>query len=92
MGLEGPKSFRVKWSSGTKVEGCHVIKDVHKIEINNLKTGQKYSFSVATEDEDGSLSEWVTASKFTGNVRDAETFHIPFTAVCSYYHFIKHFY
>lgn len=56
-GLEGPQSFRIKWSSLMKMEGSLVIKDFHKIEINNLELGQKYFFSVATEDEDGSLSE-----------------------------------
>lgn len=76
-GLEGPKSFRIKWSSLMKVEGSLVIKDLHKIEINNLELGQKYFFSVATEDEDGSLSEWVTASVFTGNVRHDEALFIP---------------
>lgn len=60
-----------------KVEGSLVIKDLHKIEINNLELGQKYFFSVATEDEDGSLSEWVTASVFTGNVRHDEALFIP---------------
>lgn len=67
-GLEGPKSFRVKWSSCMKVEGSLVISDFHKIEINNLQLGQQYFFSVATEDKDGNLSEWVTASVFTGNI------------------------
>ncbi len=76
-----------------KVEGGLVIKDFHKIEINNLQIGQKYSFSVATEDEDGNLSEWVKASVFTGNIRDAKIFHTPVTAVCSYLTVrIKHFY
>ncbi|XP_040000779.1 up-regulator of cell proliferation-like [Xiphias gladius] len=64
-GLEGPKSFQVRWSSLMKVEGYLVIKDLHKIEINNLQLGQRYYFSVATEDEDGNLSEWTTASIFT---------------------------
>lgn len=67
-----------------KVEGSLIIKDIHKIEISNLQLGQKHFFSVATEDENGILSEWVTASVFTGNMRDTETFRIPFTAVCSY--------
>lgn len=67
-----------------KEEGCLVIRDFHKIEINSLQLGQKYFFSVATEDEDGNLSEWVTASVFTGNIRHVKTFHIPSTAVCSY--------
>ncbi|KAI3352781.1 hypothetical protein L3Q82_019361 [Scortum barcoo] len=64
-GLEGPKSFRVQWSSLTKVEGCIVINDFHEIEINDLQFGQKYSFGVVTEDEEGNLSEWVKASVFT---------------------------
>nr|XP_046234324.1 up-regulator of cell proliferation-like [Scatophagus argus] len=64
-GLEGPKNFRIKWSSCMKVEGHLVIKDFFKIEINHLQLGQKYFFSVATQDEDGNLSEWVTASVFT---------------------------
>ncbi|XP_049900196.1 up-regulator of cell proliferation-like isoform X2 [Epinephelus moara] len=63
--LEGPKSFRVKWSSSVRMEGSLVIKDIHKIEINNLQFGQQYFFSVATEDKDGNLSEWVTASVYT---------------------------
>lgn len=70
-----------------KVEGYLVIKDLHRIEINNLQLGQRYYFSVATEDEDGNLSEWTTASIFTGNIRHDKTFHIPITAVCS--HFIE---
>ncbi|XP_063333398.1 up-regulator of cell proliferation-like [Pelmatolapia mariae] len=64
-GLEGPKSFRIMWSSLQKVEGRLVIKNFHKIEISNLELGQEYFFSVATEDEDGNLSEWVTATVFT---------------------------
>ncbi|XP_051241386.1 up-regulator of cell proliferation-like isoform X5 [Dicentrarchus labrax] len=65
-GLEGPKRFRVKWRSlGGEVEKCLVIKELHTIEINNLQLGQQYLFSVATEDQDGNLSEWVTESVFT---------------------------
>ncbi|XP_023277816.1 up-regulator of cell proliferation-like isoform X3 [Seriola lalandi dorsalis] len=64
-GLDGPKSFQVRWSSLMKVEGCLPIKDSLKIEINNLQLGQKYFFSVATEDEDGNFSECITASVFT---------------------------
>lgn len=56
------------WSSLQKVEGRLVIKNFHKIEISNLELGQLYFFSVATEDEDGNLSEWVTATVFTGKI------------------------
>lgn len=56
------------WSSSQKVEGRLVIKHFHKIEISNLELGQQYFFSVATEDEDGNLSEWVTATVFTGKI------------------------
>lgn len=51
--LSGSKKFRVKWSSLTEVEGLLVIKDLNKVEINNLQF-----FSVATEDEGGNLSKW----------------------------------
>ncbi|XP_076003751.1 up-regulator of cell proliferation-like isoform X2 [Genypterus blacodes] len=64
-GLEGPKTFRVKWRPSKKAEDYIPIKDFYRIEINNLKLGQKYSFSVATEDGDGNLSDWTTASIFT---------------------------
>ncbi|XP_071754160.2 up-regulator of cell proliferation-like [Centroberyx gerrardi] len=64
-GLEGPRTFRVKWRSSEKVEDYITIKDLYRIEINNLKLGQKYYFSVATEDNDGNLSVWATASVFT---------------------------
>ncbi|KAF7650618.1 hypothetical protein LDENG_00122990 [Lucifuga dentata] len=64
-GLEGPKIFRVKWMSSKRSEDYITINDFYKIEINNLKLGQKYYFSVATEDNDGNLSEWVMASVFT---------------------------
>lgn len=67
-GLEGPKSFKIMWSSSQKVEGRLVIKNFHKIEISNLELGQQYFFSVATEDEDGNLSEWLTATVFTGKI------------------------
>ncbi|XP_070710560.1 up-regulator of cell proliferation-like [Pempheris klunzingeri] len=67
--LEGAESFRVEWKSSKAVEGCILIKDFHKIEIDNLQVGQQYFFSVATEDEDGNLSEQVTASVFTESVR-----------------------
>lgn len=56
------------WSSSQKVEGRLVIKNFHKIEISNLELGQQYFFSVATEDEDGNLREWVTATVFTGKI------------------------
>lgn len=56
------------WSSSQKVEGRLVIKNFHKIEISNLELGQQYFFSVATEDEDSNLSEWVTATVFTGKI------------------------
>ncbi|XP_068178466.1 up-regulator of cell proliferation-like [Antennarius striatus] len=65
VGLDGPKRFRIKWSSLMKEGGSLVIKDFYKVEINNLQFGQKYFFSVATEDNDGNLSEWVTASVTT---------------------------
>ncbi|GLD61039.1 up-regulator of cell proliferation-like protein [Lates japonicus] len=61
-GLEGRKSFRVKWSPSENEE---VTTDFYKIEIDNLQLGQQYFFSVATEDENGNLSKWVTASVFT---------------------------
>ncbi|XP_058497046.1 up-regulator of cell proliferation-like [Solea solea] len=64
-GLERRRSFQLQWSSLKREEGSLVIKDFNKIEINNLQLGQKYFFSVATEDEDGNLSEWITASVFT---------------------------
>lgn len=87
-GLEGPKSFRIMWSSLQKVEGRLVIKNFHKIEISNLELGQQYFFSVATEDEDGNLSEWVTATVFTGKIWKSTSFldllH------CSYFNWIKH--
>ncbi|XP_007544446.2 up-regulator of cell proliferation-like [Poecilia formosa] len=59
--LSGTKKFRVKWSSLIEVEGLLVIKDLNKVEINNLQLGEQYFFSVATEDEGGKLSKWVTA-------------------------------
>lgn len=62
-----------------KEESCLVVKDFHKIEINNLQFGQKYVFSVATEDDDGRVSAWVTASVFTGKIRD-EHISYSFTA------------
>lgn len=80
--LKGPKSFRVKWSSSVRMEGSVVIKDIHKIEINNLQFGQQYFFSVATKDKDSNLSEWVTASVYTGNIRDAKMFYFPLTGLC----------
>lgn len=64
--LNATKKFRVKWSSLTETEGSLVIKDVNKVEINNLQLGEKYFFSVATEDEDGNLSKWVKAHVSTG--------------------------
>lgn len=78
-GLEGPKTFRVKWMSSKKAEGYITIRDFYRIEIDNLKLGQKYYFSVATEDSDGNLSDWTTASVFTGN----KTFHI-LLVLCSH--------
>lgn len=82
-GPEGPASFRVMWGSSIKMTGCLVIRGFHKIEINKLQLGQKYFFRVATEDKDGNLSECVEASVVTGNKRDANTFHVSFTALCS---------
>lgn len=67
------KSFRIEWSSSTDMEDHVVIKDVCHATITKLKPGQKYCFSVATEDEDGSLSEKVTASVFTGKTEHAMT-------------------
>ncbi|XP_067440265.1 up-regulator of cell proliferation-like isoform X2 [Thunnus thynnus] len=64
-GLEGPKSFRVEWRSSKREEDYIIIKDFLRIEINNLQPGQQYLFRVATEDEDGKLSEWVKESVFT---------------------------
>ncbi|XP_061580833.1 up-regulator of cell proliferation-like [Cololabis saira] len=58
--LQGPKRFRIKWSSVLEVEGSLPIRDLSKVEINNLQLGQQYFFSVATEDEEGNLSKWVT--------------------------------
>lgn len=67
QGLQGPKFFRVRWSSLLEVEGSLPIRDLCKVEINNLQLGQQYFFSVATEDKDGNLSEFVKESVFTGN-------------------------
>lgn len=95
-GLTGPTSFRVewsasrkKWSSSTEVDDYLVIKDVCTVTISKLKPGQKYQFSVTTEDEDGNSSERVTASVSTGKT-NASCF---FTAACLYFvDEIKHFY
>lgn len=89
QGLVGSKSFRVEWSGGLeKVNGCLVIENVHTVEIDNLQFGQQYLFSVATADKDGNLSEKVTATVFTGKIRDVKTLHISFTAVSLYFFFI----
>lgn len=90
-GLEGPASFRVMWGS-MKMTGCLVIRGFHKIEINKLQLGQKYFFRVATEDKDGNLSECVEASVVTGNKKDVNTFHVSFTALCSYFIHTRYFF
>lgn len=69
-GLKGPKIFRVKWTKGEwihgrELEGYSVVKDAHQFEINDLELGQRYIFSVAT-DNDGNLSEWIENFVFTG--------------------------
>ncbi|XP_029286785.1 up-regulator of cell proliferation-like [Cottoperca gobio] len=67
-GVEGPKSFRVKWrkaGGSMKLKDPYIIKDCYNFEINHLQLGQQYSFSVATEDEGGHLSEWIEASVST---------------------------
>ncbi|XP_063739568.1 up-regulator of cell proliferation-like isoform X4 [Eleginops maclovinus] len=69
-GLKGPKNFKVKcnkgeWIHGRELKGYYGIKGAHKVEINDLELGQRYIFSVATEDEDGNLSEWVEDFVFT---------------------------
>lgn len=64
-----------------EAEQCLPVKNAQKVEINNLQLGQKYLFRVATEDLEGNLSEWVTTSVFTGNIKHAVTFHVSFTAV-----------
>ncbi|KAK5927066.1 hypothetical protein CgunFtcFv8_022591 [Champsocephalus gunnari] len=68
-GLKGPKIFRVKWTKGEwihgrELEGYSVVKDAHQFEINDLERGQRYIFSVAT-DNDGNLSEWIENFVFT---------------------------
>ncbi|XP_054866166.1 up-regulator of cell proliferation-like isoform X3 [Amphiprion ocellaris] len=81
---EAPQSFRVKWSSTKKEEGCFVIRGFQKIEIESLQLGQLYYFSVATQDEDGSLSKAVTASVFTAvpPPRHLRKIHVEATALC----------
>lgn len=76
--LKGTEKFRVKWSSLTEAVGSLVIKDLNTVEINDLQLGERYFFSVATEDEDGNLSRWVKESVVTGKNTEAKSIFIGF--------------
>ncbi|XP_067106040.1 fibronectin-like isoform X2 [Osmerus mordax] len=63
-GLEGSRMFRVTWEGDGELKNLKV-KDMYKVEITGLQSGQKYEFQVFTERDHGNQSDWVSATVTT---------------------------
>ncbi|XP_046901326.1 fibronectin-like [Hypomesus transpacificus] len=63
-GQDGPKMFRVTWEGDGEQKNLKV-KDMYKVEITGLQSGQKYEFQVFTEGEHENLSDWVSKTVTT---------------------------
>ncbi|CDQ85993.1 unnamed protein product, partial [Oncorhynchus mykiss] len=64
QGVKVPQKFRVTWECDGEASSLEV-KYAYQIEIDGLKPGENYEFSVTTEGEDDSENRTVSASVFT---------------------------
>ncbi|KAL1023641.1 hypothetical protein UPYG_G00043900, partial [Umbra pygmaea] len=63
QGVEGPETFRVTWECNCEEMSSRV--KGHHLEISGLKPGEKYLFTVATEGDDGQLSNCISTTLTT---------------------------